>query len=572
MNQNITVIKKLNVLKFRALQNLDIKLGERVTVICGKNGTAKSTILGLLAQIFGFEKDYLKQVDLSYSPLHLNSFKSQFSDHFRLSEKFDFAGDLEASYEIYDAYFKKNITPKLKFYKSNDRPLPRPIVRNNITTETVTNASRNVTHPVIYLSLNRLLPITSRTDYKTKDVEFLNSHNQEFIRVNNLLLCKTTGTKLTSTTGSLDSTVVHGDNYNHESISAGEDNAGQIIQALFSFKKLKMEYPDYHGGLLLIDEADAGLFPGAQYQLQEILNRYAKELNIQIVITTHSPILIEEYYKLSKTDPKNFKTIYLSNKMNKIEIFENYSWSDIYADISVKMKEISKELMFPETNVYFEDAEAMAFFNALVVRKKVKKPLKLMNNISMGCSNYLELIRQKVPEFSKLSLLILDGDVPNSKVSAHKNIIKLPGDIPPDQLLFEFLYKLPEDDIFWENEFKFNKLVFNGLPSVSMIFQTLSLESHIDTTFSLKSVIQNFCYKDSSEDRIRQLFKNFYKSDEIQKLIKHSVKTNPYRYMVLKNPKLQDDFNTKIINATKHVLTKHKGIASSLVETWYENA
>lgn len=572
MSKNITSIKKLNVIKFRALNNLEINLGQRVTVICGKNGTAKSTILGLLAQIFGFEKDYVKQIDLSFSPLHLNSFKSKFSDHFRLSEKFDFAGDLEASYEIYDAYFKANITPKLKFYKLQDRALPRAIVRNNITTATVTNESRNVTHPVIYLSLNRLLPITSRTDYKIKDLDFLKINNQEFIRINNQLLCKTTGTKITPTTGSLDSVVVHGDNYNHEAISAGEDNAGQIIQALFSFKKLKEEYSDYHGGLLLIDEADAGLFPGAQYQLKEIFNRYAKELNIQIVVTTHSPILIEEYHKLSQTDPRNFKTIYLSNKMNRIEVFENFSWSDIYADISVKMKEISRELMFPETNVYFEDNEAMAYFNALIIKKKIKKPLKIMNRISMGCGNYLELIRQKVPEFSKLSLLILDGDVPDQQVAGHKNIIKLPGNLPPDQLLFEFLYKLPEEDVYWENELRFTKLVFIGLPSVSKIYQDLSLSGQTDENFCLKTILMSFNYNSSEDDRVRTLFKNFFKSDEIQLLIKNGIKTNPYRYMVSKSPDIQKNFNEKVIDATKHVLTKNKGVASSLVDNWYENA
>ncbi|HGH3678651.1 TPA: AAA family ATPase, partial [Acinetobacter baumannii] len=564
--------KKLNVLKFRALNNLEINFGQRVTVICGKNGTAKSTILGLLAQIFSFEKDYIKQSDLDFSPLHMKSFKSRFSDHFRLSEQFDFAGDLEASYEIYDAYFKTDISPKLKFYKLQDRPLPRAIVRNNITTTTVTNESRNVTHPVIYLSLNRLLPITSRTDYEIKDLEYLNNHYQEFIRANNQLLCKTTGTQITSTTGSLDSVVVHGDNYNHEAISAGEDNAGQIIQALFSFKKLKEEYPDYHGGLLLIDEADAGLFPGAQYQLKEIFNRYAKDLNIQIVLTTHSPILIEEYHKLSQTDRKNFKTIYLSNKMNRIEVFENFSWSDIFADISVRMKEISRQLTFPETNVYFEDGEALAYFNALITKQKTRKPLRIMNGISMGCGNYLELIRQKVPEFAKLSLLILDGDVPQKDVAGHKNIIKLPGSIPPDQLLFEFLYKLPEDDAYWNNEFRFTKLVFIGLSCVTKIFQELSLPSQPDENFCLKTIINNFNYNSSADDRIRSLFKNFFKSEEIQRLIKNSIKTNPYRYMVKQSPEIQRDFNEKVINATKHVLTKNKGVASSLVETWYENA
>ncbi|MCU4709978.1 ATP-binding protein [Acinetobacter pittii] len=571
MSKHTTIVKSLNVIKFRALNDLKINFGERVTVICGKNGTAKSTILGLLAQIFSFEKDYTTNTDLNFTPLHSNFFKSKFSEHFRLSEKFDLAGDLEASYELYDAYFKSDITPTLKFYNYKDRKLPRAIVRNNITNNTITNDSRNVTHPVIYLSLNRLIPIVNRQKYEVKDLVFLNSHKNEFIRINNQLLCKTSGSLFTPTTGSIESVAVHSDIYDHESVSAGEDNAGQIIQALFSFKKLKEEYSDYHGGLLLIDEADAGLFPGAQYQLKEILNRYAKELNIQIVFTTHSPILIEEYYKLSQKDRKNFKTIYLSNKMGKIQIFENSSWTDIYADISVKMKEVSPELSFPETNVYFEDDEARAFFNALVTQRKIKKPLKLMKDISMGCGNYLELIRQKVPEFDKLSLLILDGDVPDSKVKAHKNIIKLPGDIPPDQLLFEFLFKLSEDDPYWENKLGFTKLVFNAMPSVTTISNTLSLPTHPDESFSLKVFIDSYSYPENEIKKLRTLFKNFFKSQEIQSLTKNANNLNPYRYLVSTKPYLREDFSQKVIFATKLVLTKNKGISSHLVETWYEN-
>ncbi|MGF2881825.1 AAA family ATPase [Acinetobacter johnsonii] len=572
MSKNITLVKQINVVKFRALENIKIPLGERVTVICGKNGTAKSTILGLLAQIFSFDKDYSKDEDLNFSPLHSNAYTSKFSDHFRLSEKFDLAGDLEANFEIFDAYFNAPINPFLKFYHVKDRKLPRAIVRNNITTESVKNDSRNVTHPVIYLSLNRLLPIAYRQKYEQNDLDFLKENADEFIRINNQLLCKTTGKSFTSTQGTINSSVVHSDNYDHEAVSVGEDNTGQIIQAIFSFKKLKKEYPNYHGGLLLIDEADAGLFPGAQYQLKEILNRYAKDLNIQIIFTTHSPILIDEYYQLSQTDKKNFKTIYLSNKINKIEVLENISWTDIYAEISVKMKDIGPDLLFPETNVYFEDDEARAYYNALVTNRKTKKPLKLMKDISMGCGNYLELIRQKVPEFNKLSLLILDGDVPDSKVSKHKNVIKLPGNIPPDQLLFEFLYKLPETDVYWDNKPGFTKFVFNAMPTVTRICNDLNLPNQITEDFSLKDVIDNFQYPENQMDRLRSLFKNFFKSDEIQMLIKANSTLNPYRYMVSKNPSEKEIFHKKIEESTKFVLTKNKGIASHLVDNWYENA
>lgn len=55
---NITKIKKISITKFRALENIDIEFADRITVICGKNGMAKSSILGIAAQCFSFSKDY----------------------------------------------------------------------------------------------------------------------------------------------------------------------------------------------------------------------------------------------------------------------------------------------------------------------------------------------------------------------------------------------------------------------------------------------------------------------------------------------------------------------------------
>lgn len=571
MNKNITLIKHVEVLKFRALKDVTIPLAEKVTVICGKNGTAKSTILGLLAQIFNFERDHKNNIDLSYAPLHSTAYKSKFSDHFRLSEKYDLAGEIEATFKIHDGYFNKEIEPNLKFYKLADRRLPRPIVRNNITTETNDNDSRNVTHPVIYLGLKRLLPIADRNKYVIKDLEFLNQNQNEFIRVNNQLLCKLASKQtFTSTTGNIDSTVVHSDFYDHEAVSVGEDNSGQIIQAIFSFKKLKEEYSDYHGGLLLIDEADAGLFPGAQYQLKEILNKYAKDLNIQIVITTHSPILIEEYHQLSQKDPKGFKTIYLSNNTGKIEVHENFSWVDVFADISVKMKPMTNQFNLPVTNVYFEDDEARAFFNALVIKRIPRKPLKIMTSISMGCENYLELMRQKVPEFYKHSLLILDGDVPNAKIKSYKNVVKLPGELPPDQLLFDFLYNLPETDVYWTNSQGFTKYVFMSMSTVSKIVQNLDLPLEFESGKTLSFYISQHSYDEQSDNKIRQLFKNFFKSEEIQGLITKSD-LNPYRYLVKCNSELSKEFELNLVESTKLILKKNKGVPSHLVDSWYES-
>src|SRR5690606_3764370 len=121
-----------------------------------------------------------------------------------------------------------------------------------------------------------------------------------------------------------------------DSVSAGEDNAGQIVLALMSFRKLKEKYDDYKGGLLLIDEADAGLFPTAQVNLLKILDRECKNLNLQVVMTSHSPVLIEYAFEQSQSFRRKFKTVYLSNTFGDVQVMHNWSWAQINADINTK--------------------------------------------------------------------------------------------------------------------------------------------------------------------------------------------------------------------------------------------
>ncbi|MFL9552624.1 AAA family ATPase, partial [Acinetobacter baumannii] len=295
MASKITQLKKIKVNHFRGLKNIEINIGHRITAICGKNGTSKSTILGMIAQIFSFDTDYTNKNKLTYKTIAGRPFKSEFAEHFRLSATHDLPGSMDVEYELYDAYFEQNIDSlKLGLYKSSDRIKARPVVRGNIVEGIATNSSRNVTHPVIYLSLKRLMPIAQREKYLlNEDLDYLKSIEIEFTRENNKLLGKSGGKNLSGTTGTIDSVVVHNDYYDHESVSVGEDNTGQLLMALYSFKKLKEEYPDYHGGILLIDELDAGLFPGAQTELIKTLESFSKKYNLQIIFTTHSPIIIQ---------------------------------------------------------------------------------------------------------------------------------------------------------------------------------------------------------------------------------------------------------------------------------------
>ena len=52
------------------------------------------------------------------------------------------------------------------------------------------------------------------------------------------------------------------DKYDAIGNSAGQDNIGQIITSILSFQRLKDNLgTEYKGGILLIDELDASMFP-----------------------------------------------------------------------------------------------------------------------------------------------------------------------------------------------------------------------------------------------------------------------------------------------------------------------
>lgn len=536
-----TQLKKLIIEKFRALTNVEVELGDFLTVICGKNGTSKSSILGTAAQIFSFEKDYASDTVLGYRDIAGRPFKSQYSEHFRISDKFDPPGSMSVQIELHDGYTEALATAKLELMKRGK--VPRPVVRNNSTASG--NSSRNFTHPVIFLSLKRLYPIADR-DYKVIDFDYLEKNKDEFIGLTNELLNQSSS-NATGTEGTISSAVAHGDKYDQESVSAGEDNAGQIILALLSFKKLKEEYKDYKGGLLLIDEADAGLFPTAQLNLLRILERECRGLNLQVVMTSHSPGLIEYAYEKSQQYPRKYKTIYLSNTFGDVQVMQDWSWAKIQADISTTTIAASAKTSLPRINIYFEDGEGADFFAALLNRQPLKKFTNPLAEITLGCSNYLQLIGKGITEFSSRSIVCLDADV-KSKVEGKKyrSVVLLPGNLPPDQLIFEHLYNLGAGDDFWKNDLHFTRAAFTN--SAAEVIRVLGITgANVDIAKKINS------YKGSTKPR--EVFKRFYKDEVMQAVLTSGEKPhNPWRHWIENNPALANVFLEEMKSAMTFVM------------------
>lgn len=571
MNNQPTSLKKIHIKNFRNLQDIEVEFGTRITVISGKNGTAKSTILGLAAQIFSFTKDYTTNTDLNYRTLNGQKFKSEFKEHFRLSEKYDKPGEMDISYCVYDAYEKQDIDTLMLRLTDTEGRKHRAVVRNNIKTKYSENTSRNITHPVIYLNLKRLYPIAEREE-ATVDIDYLKNNAKEFTKVCSTIVGKENHI-ITSTQGKVvNSSVTHGNNYDHESVSSGEDNVGQIVQALFSFKKLSEEYPNYHGGLLIIDEIDAGLFPFAQAKIMQQLQYFAHDYNIQIIVTSHSPIIIEEIFDKSQKDPKQFKNIFLSQAHGKLEIKNNYQWSDIYADLFITTKVKSSDMVLPKVNIYAEDDEAFDFFSRLITSKNLTNIINRIREVSLGCKDYHALISKKIPEFTQKSIIVFDGDESKAERQKHQktfqkqhNLITLPTIQPPDRLLFRFLFELPDNDSFWHNNLGFTKYVFKNCTNSQSIISRLALTNNNIQNFD--NIVQQDL-DNPNTNGLRELFKGFYKDKDIQKLLKNK-NTCPFAYYIKKNPEQKQEFEKKFIECLKYVLQHGFGEPKSKIETYF---
>lgn len=549
-----TQLKKLIIEKFRALNNVEVEFGDAITVICGKNGTSKSSILGIAAQIFSFDNDYVKNEPISYKQITGFPFKSKYRDHFRISQAFDVPGSMKVSIELKDGYTNQDATARLELMTRGDAP--RAVVRNNSTATGGANTSRNFTHPVIFLSLKRLYPITDRT-YEIKDFDYLNNHKQEFINLTNELLNRSSANAI-GTGGTISSAVSYGDNYDQESVSAGEDNAGQIVLALMSFRKLKEEYADYKGGLLLIDEADAGLFPTAQINLLKILERECRDLNLQVIMTSHSPVLIEYAFEKSKQFRQRYKTIYLSNTYGDIQVQHDWSWAQINADLLATTIPLTKTINLPKINVYFEDGEASDFFAQIMFRQPIKKFTSPMNNITLGCSNYFNLIDHKIAEFSERSIICLDADQQLKANIKYKTIVLLPGHFPPDQLIFEHLYNLKANNPYWQNNSQFTRSVFTNLAS-----EVISEFSITGDQVDIKEKVKQY----AGNKRPREIFKRFYKNETIQYLCKLNNPSNPWVNWISENPELVNEFLNKFKDTMCHVMQKGYSVDPAKLST-----
>jgi predicted ATPase len=450
-------IVNLNIKNFRHLVNHNnIEIGEKITVISGENGTGKSSFLGLIGHVFSYRKGENKKAQKG---IDNKSLETLFSEVFKFSPEKEVREIYNYSIQLNNRLVK---VAQSRYIETNKR--------FRIDVGDRSKGEGKISKPVIYLGLKRLIPLAQENessinfeieDKLTNDEKelFKNWHNKILV-MEDIVIPKPTKSKNKMVYS------VTTEEYDAYGNSAGQDNIAQIILAILS---LKREYENntttYNGGLLLIDEIDATLYPAAQKNLIDLLLKVCSDYKIQVVFTTHSiEILNHIFHENRKKFQYYSKIVFLQRIGKKIKIVQEIDKIDgIIAELAHKVLKINN--CSPKINTYFEDEEARIFFKN-ITNKKLLKLLKVQKN-NLGSDFYLTLIKQKFPEF-KQSILVLDGDC-TSKIEQNKypRILTLPGYERPENVLCSFLNKLVCDDVFWSTQpGGYNKSAFiNSVPA-----------------------------------------------------------------------------------------------------------
>jgi hypothetical protein len=257
--------------------------------------------------------------------------------------------------------------------------------------------------------------------------------------------------------------------------------------------------------------------------------------------------LIEYAHDQSQQYRRKYKTVYLSNTFGGVQVMQDWSWTQISADINTTTVATGADERLPKINIYFEDREAFDFYAALMNRQPVKKFTAPLPNITLGCSNYLQLIDKGVPEFSERSIICLDSDTAQQVGRKNpKTVVLLPGSLPPDQLIFEHLYNLPANDGFWQNGLQFTRDVFTNV-AAEVIREFAIKGDQVDVKASLAAY--------TGDKKPREVFKRFYKDVEFQKVLASVTRSpNPWKHWIEQNPDSSNDFLQKFEHAIRSVM------------------
>lgn len=188
---------------------------------------------------------------------------------------------------------------------------------------------------------------------------------------------------------------------------------------------LRNEIPDY--GLVIIDEIESSLHPRAQRRLMRHLAELARLKELQIVLSTHSPYILDELPEEAR-----------------LYIWEGASGKEVMKGVSPSFAMTQMDLeSHPECDIYVEDRDAATLVQEILISQDTSLVRRCLVSPYGGATVGKALGQMAADKgFPRPTVVFLDGDQPESQ-GCHL----LPGGDAPERVIFEALSEIGWDGL-----------------------------------------------------------------------------------------------------------------------------
>ena len=441
----------------RGLKDFHIIFDYPISVIAGKNGSGKSTVLALAACAYhnnqnGFKLPERKTPYYTYSEFFIQT-----------SEEVPPEG-IEVWYRFrYDKWRKSR--------KNKQRTGNLYQKRKKNKGGKWTTYSKRVRRNVVFLGIQRVVPHAEKSVSRSYRAYFKESTadgwEDDVKNVVGRILGTSYDTFWVKTHGRYRMPMVasKGNIYSGFNMGAGENTLFEIFTII---------YASPQGTLLVIDEIELGLHEKAQKKLIQELKKICKEKKIQVICTTHSPAILESVPPEGRA--------FIESHTKKANVTPGISAK--YA-AGLLAGEESNEL-----SVFVEDGIA-----STIVESVLDNELRCRVSV-LPIGSHVAIARQMASKYkeskNKKCIAILDGDQSFSQKTHVANFMKalensqdkvaeeswfkerlvyLPGDKWPERWVMEQLKRFNTQEL--AELFKCSNDVFN-----SYIEEALTAEKH----------------------------------------------------------------------------------------------
>ncbi|WP_020588868.1 AAA family ATPase [Desulfobacter curvatus] len=371
--------------KIRGLSPFHLEFKYPISVIAGKNGSGKSTILAIAACAF---HNYSK----GYKLLSRKTPYYTFSDFFIQSSDEISPDGIEIRYSFLHNHWKSKGSKSISGVRSQYRKKKKGGRWNDY--------SRRIKRNVVYLGIDRVVPHYEKSVSKSYRKTFKKMEDEGWEedvknivgRILNKQYKKFWYTKWSKYR--LPVVQIKDSLYSGFNMGAGENALFEIFSTIFSCDD---------GLFLIIDEIELGLHEKAQKKFIKELKDICLRKHIQILCTTHSSVILEN----TPPEGRFYLECFENNTVMTPEISSRYARGKMSGENS------------NELDIFIEDETAESILEGVLNHEQRQR----VNLISIGSSS--AIIRQMAARYKEIKkgncIAIMDGDKYN-QCSNHKKL------------------------------------------------------------------------------------------------------------------------------------------------------